>query len=392
MKRIFSSLILALTILSVEAQTTFFDGTLQEAFAVAQKENKYLFIDCYTDWCGWCKVADKNTFPDLEVAELLNGNFISVKVDMERGKGVELAMKYRVMGFPSYLMFAPDGTYAHKMTGYFEKPSEFVENVKIALDETKRFAYPAKLNDKVDFPKFYIQAFTNKDSDEKRANPKEGEVDKWVSNQPDLMTVEAWSVMYRFPLNESNSQKFLDNRSEFAKVFGRVEVQDKISGMASDKLAVAMKSQNESDLQLAIDFADKYMDENKEENKAFYKLKFCEGKGDWSAYAKCAQGMIDFYGLENHLSGINNYSWTIYENAENKDVLNTAIGWMKKVVELEPLYMYLDTYAALLYKAGNYDKAIIWADKAIEQGKADEENVKETEELREKIIAKKAGK
>jgi thioredoxin 1 len=134
------------------------------------------------------------------------------------------------------------------------------------------------------------------------------------------------------------------------------------------------------------------MDENKEENKVFYKLKFCEGKGDWSAYAKCAQGMIDFYGFENHISSVNNYSWTIYENAEDKDVLNTAIGWMEKVVKLEPLYMYLDTYAALFYKAGQYDKALSWADKAIEIGKVEDENVKETEELREKILAAKAGK
>ncbi len=392
MKRGIASLILVLTIVSTQAQTTFFEGTWKEAFAEAKKQNKYLFIDCYTDWCGWCKVADKNTFPDKEVAEFLNKNFISVKVDMERGEGVTLAMNYRVMGFPSYLMFTPDGSFVHKMSGYIEKPSEFVENVNVALDDAKRFAYPVKLTDKVEFPAFYANAFTNKDSDEKRSNPEEGEADKWLQSQKDLMSVAAWSVMYRFPMNEANTQKFLENRTAYSKIFGNAEVMDKISGIASNKLSVAMKSQKESDLQLALDFADKYMDENKEENKAFYKLKFCEGKGDWSEYAKCAQGMIDFYGFENHISGVNNYSWTIYENAEDKDVLNTAIAWMEKVVKLEPLYMYLDTYAALFYKAGQYDKALSWADKAIETGKAEDENVKETEELREKILAAKAGK
>ncbi len=392
MNKLISVFLLLTSTAVTQAQTKFFEGTYQEAFATARKLNKNLFIDCYTDWCGWCKVADEKTFPVKEVGEFLNENFICVKVDMERGKGVHLGMKYRVLGYPSYLMFTPDGKLAHRLSGYTQDPLEFVEQVKVALDENKRPDYPSKLGDAVSFPEFYEKAFTNKDLERKRSTPETEEVISWLKDQDDLTTETAWSVIYRFGLDETFNKKFLDARSEYEKLYGKIEVRDKVSSIADRMLRKAMKSQDEADLKIAIEFADQHMGDEKEEVKAYYKMKFCEGKGDWTEYAKCAQGIIDFHGLENHLGGINNYSWTIYLEAEKEEVLNTAIGWMAQVVKLEPLYMYLDTYAALLYKTGRYDDALEWADKAISTGKQKGENVEETEELKAKIIDAKEAK
>lgn len=385
-------MILVLTVLSVQAQTKFFEGTWKEAFAEAQKQDKYLFIDCYTDWCGWCKVADKKTFPDKKVAEVLNAGFISVKVDMERGEGVALAQKYRVTGFPSYLMFTPNGVFAKKMTGYIENPEEFITEVKKSMNEKERPNYPSKLMDEVNFPAFYEKAFTNKDNEEKRVNPEAAEVNSWLGSQKNLLSEAAWSVIYRFPLDESNATAFLSNIKSYVKIYGKTEVMDVAGQIAGQKLDVAMESHKQADLDVVLDFVDKYMSENKEDTKAYFRLRFFEGNKDWLGYAKAAQAIIDKNGLANHISGVNNYSWTLYENATELKVLEMALGWMSKVVELDPLYMYLDTYAALFFKAGKYEEAIAWADKAIAAGKANDENVEETEELRDKIIAAKEGK
>ncbi|MBI1287363.1 MAG: DUF255 domain-containing protein [Flavobacteriales bacterium] len=374
------------------AQTKWFEGTWKEAFDEAKKQNKYLFIDCYTDWCGWCKVADEKTFPTDVVANVLNQNFISVKVDMERGDGVVLGAKYRVLGYPSYLMFTPDGKLAGKMFGYKENPSDFVDAVKAALDESNQPNYPSKVTDKVEFPDFYVNSFTNKDKEEKRQNPEEGEVEKWLSAQKDRMSEAAWSVMYKFPLTEKYVEEFLKNRKAYTDLYGKVEVDEKVSGIAYGMLQKAMKSQDESDLQTVLDFADTFIEDDLEASKSMYQLKFCEGKGDWSGFAECVQKLIDFYGFENFLIDINNYSWTIYLNAENKEVIAKAIGWMSKVVDLDPQYMYLDTYAALLYRSGDYNSALKWADSAIAVGKASGENVQETENLRDNILKAKGGK
>jgi len=370
-----------------QAQTKFFDGTYEEAYSEAQKQGKYLFIDCYTDWCGWCKVADKKTFPADEVAAILNENFISVQVDMERGTGVALGMKYRVLGYPSYLMFAPDGSLAHRMSGYIEDPADFVSEVKKALDQTNRSAYPSKLKDVISFPKFYEMSYTNMDLKQKRVNPENKVVTEWLKAQSDLKTEAAWSVMYKFPLDEQFAEQFLNNRDEYAKIYGKDEVNDKIYGLAQQKLRVAMESKDEADLKIALQFVGKYLEDDKENNVLYFSLKFCEGKEDWKEYANCAQKLIDLNGFKNHLSDINSYGWTLYLKTEDKAVLKTAINWMGKVVNIDPIYAYLDTYAALLYKNGNYKEALNWADKAINTGKQNGEKVGETEELQAKIIA-----
>ena len=40
--------------------------------ALAQQTGKMAVIDCYTDWCGWCKVMDKKTFSDPKIIERIN--------------------------------------------------------------------------------------------------------------------------------------------------------------------------------------------------------------------------------------------------------------------------------------------------------------------------------
>ena len=44
---------------------------------------KKMIIDLYTDWCGWCKVMDRNTFTDSDVISHINNNFVAIKFDAE---------------------------------------------------------------------------------------------------------------------------------------------------------------------------------------------------------------------------------------------------------------------------------------------------------------------
>lgn len=56
-----------------------------EAAKLAETEQnpKKIFIDVYTDWCGWCKKMDKDTFQNAEVAEYMSKNYYMVKLDGE---------------------------------------------------------------------------------------------------------------------------------------------------------------------------------------------------------------------------------------------------------------------------------------------------------------------
>ena len=66
-----------------------------EALELAKASGKPIFLDAYTDWCGWCKVMDRETFSNAKVAEVMNASFVCVKMEMETGEGIDVAMKYR---------------------------------------------------------------------------------------------------------------------------------------------------------------------------------------------------------------------------------------------------------------------------------------------------------
>lgn len=70
------------------AQTTESAGevtwySFEEGMKLAKKKHKFVIVDIYTDWCGWCKKMDKETFRDPEVVKYLNENFIAIKLNAE---------------------------------------------------------------------------------------------------------------------------------------------------------------------------------------------------------------------------------------------------------------------------------------------------------------------
>ena len=57
--------------------------TIEEAQKLSRENPKKVFIDVYTDWCGWCKKMDATTFKDSKIVKILNENFYAVKLDGE---------------------------------------------------------------------------------------------------------------------------------------------------------------------------------------------------------------------------------------------------------------------------------------------------------------------
>ena len=61
--------------------------------ATTDESPKKIFIDVYTDWCGWCKKMDKDTFQNAEVAAYMAENFYMVKLDGEGKEPIEFKGK-----------------------------------------------------------------------------------------------------------------------------------------------------------------------------------------------------------------------------------------------------------------------------------------------------------
>ena len=54
-----------------------------EGYPIAVKEKKIILVDAYTDWCGWCKKMDKDTYANQDVIKKLNKHFIVIKFNPE---------------------------------------------------------------------------------------------------------------------------------------------------------------------------------------------------------------------------------------------------------------------------------------------------------------------
>ena len=152
----FLACIIAVSTLSCKdkSKTVKPDGSLdwyaiEEAGNLKNKEQKLYMIDVYTDWCGWCKVMDRETFSNPEVIAYLNQNFHAVKFDAEQKTAIkfngktynwqdigrnginELAMELLggQLSYPSIVYLDKDRN-PITVTKGFKNPEQFLEELR----------------------------------------------------------------------------------------------------------------------------------------------------------------------------------------------------------------------------------------------------------------------
>ena len=142
-----------------------------------------------SDWCGWCKLMDKNVFAEAEWKKFAAENVVLVTLDFPRDKSIvpekyvaqneELKTKFAVRGFPTYVVLDSDGeTKLGQLGAGKEKtPSSFVEEFKgVSRLSASSIAAYAKANP--DKAKAYKAAIA-----ESRAANKE--LKEWLATKPE---------------------------------------------------------------------------------------------------------------------------------------------------------------------------------------------------------------
>jgi thioredoxin-related protein len=112
----------------------FFDGSWQKALTKSKEENKPIFLDVWAVWCAPCKMLKKNTFPDENVGNYFNVNFINLSLDGEKGDGAELVKKFGIQAYPSLIILNTEGKPIAYYPGYL-KPDGLLEFGKTGIEE-----------------------------------------------------------------------------------------------------------------------------------------------------------------------------------------------------------------------------------------------------------------
>ena len=234
--------------ISVFAQTNFQELTLAKALGKAKMENKYVFVDCYTSWCGPCKMMTANVLPLKEVGEYMNETFVCVKFDMEKGEGRDIQQKYKVSSYPTFLVLNVDGSLLHAVVGASATGEEFVARVKEAFDDNsagKLAVEYEKGNRDRDFLMTYIKALVKACDVEKAHKISE---DVLASLSDDEKCTEPYWFIYEnldlSPIGSNNMMYLLQHVDQFRQGVGVEKVDSVVGNLFAIQLENILRGRN----------------------------------------------------------------------------------------------------------------------------------------------------
>lgn len=365
-------------------------GSWSEIKAKALKENKLIFVDAYTVWCGPCKWMVANVFNKDTVANYYNSNFINAKIDMEKGEGIQFAKQYEVSCYPTNLFINGKGELIHRVSGSMQVADflKFGETTKVAENCFSYYRTNYETNKgNADFLVKYISMLSA------TCLKVDNEVSSYFALQKDeeLTSKKNWEMIDAYTNNiESREFKYLTaNRAKFDKLYTSAAVNTKIENACKGTL-FALIGANPVDEVKYKEAKTKITGLNIAGTKRVIfqaDSKLAQKKGDWETYAKLAMANVDLYYL-NDPNLLNTVAWDFYEHVDNKEAMLKAEKWAKRSSDLQPGYANLDTYAWVLFKNGKKDLSLEVANKAVNKAKEEKYSAgdyKSTTELIEKI-------
>jgi thiol-disulfide isomerase/thioredoxin len=371
---------------SLQAQAMkFYAGKWTNILSKAKEENKLIFVDAYTTWCGPCKWMAENTFSDKKVSLYYNQHFINAKIDMEKGEGPALAKRYKVSAYPTLMYINGDGEVVHRVMGALDA-TRFLKEGEVALDPDSNYMSWQKKYESGNREPGFLLAFIEKTID--AGLDGENIVAEYFSSreQKEMTSPTSWQVINRYVQDESSPvfEFLVKNRKIFADLYSPDSVNRKIIDVYYSN--ILRSSFNISSIEYE---AGKEKLKNSGFEEADRLLLMIEAdsykaKGEWEKYADVAINYLNKYPSKDPKE-LNGHAWAFYQHVEDNGKLSKAKAWIEKALQLQEDYSTLDTYAALLYKLNNKEEARIYAEKAIAQAKAAGEDYTETEDLLKKI-------
>lgn len=363
----------------------FTQGSWTETLAKAKKENKIIFVDAFTTWCGPCKWMAANAFVDKAAGEFYNKNFINAKIDMEKGEGVEMAKEFEVMAYPTLLFINGDGDLVHRSVGALDAESLLILGGRAIDPEQQLIGFINKYkngNREPEFLKTYAGLL-----EESGMSGAQEVANTYLKGQENLLTEDNIQFIYDYTYVADDAYYgfMVKNKDKFYKIIGKEEVNQRFKDailypkyraqdvdLAEIKTALSEVFSTKEAAQFTDEFEMTYY---------AYRLRSDEFRDKYLAATVAYMEKYDIKDWEM----LNSTAWTVFENTDDKDILEKACAWAEKSVKLDSNLYNNDTVAWICMQMGKKSKAKKFAEEAIKLGKAAGQDVSGTEELLEKL-------
>ena len=370
--------------ISQKRSITFIEKPFSELLAQAKAENKLIFLDAYTTWCGPCKWMAANMFTRDTIADYYNKTFICAHFDMEKGEGPELAKSFQVTVYPTLLFINSAGELVHKQAGALQNVREYFDMANIALTPGEGFiACMKKFSEGNRDPKFILKYLDRLQGAYMPVNEPLNQYFASVKAE-DLPSRPNWDILYRY-LSDMDSREFaflLKNQDEFAKRYTKDSVDSKIFNVYFQSLTAGTRNRSftEADYNALKQKIRESGYRGAEKVIFTSDLNAFQMKGDGEKFISLALSGVDTYFSDDYamLSRMAGAFAQITKETKN---LEAAAEWARKSTALKSTAENNSTCASLMFKLGKKGEAIKYQKKAVEAARREQLPVKQYETM-----------
>ncbi len=350
-------------------------------------------MDCYTTWCGPCKYMTAQIFPQEKVGDLMNANFINIQVQLDTTEndnaevkswyatGHDIATKYNVMAYPTFLVFDQNGTLVHRIVGSSQTGEEFIAKTKDALDPAKQY-YPMLAEYKAgnkDSVFLYNLAMASLHAYDDITGSQA--VNDYLATQTDIYTSKTLNLLQSFTQTSQDKgfQIMFQNPEKVDAILGKGVAENLVNRIIFYEHVVPELFNPQAPIagepnwnKLKDSVQAKYP-AKADEITAYAKVLFYLNRQQWNDFGPAIVTYMKSYGDNVAHNDLNQFAWIVFQNCGDETCLQSALAWSKSAIEQDKNPVYMDTYANLLYRLGRKEEAIAWEQKAMDLITAEDE-------------------
>lgn len=350
----------------------FFEGSWKDALAKAKTEDKLVFVDSYTTWCGPCIRMAKNVFTQEAVGKFFNENFINIKLDMEKEDGISFGHKYPVKAYPTLHFLDGEGKVIKKVQGG-QQADGLISLAEAALkmnDKSGKYAeeYEAGNRD-YNLVLNYVKALNN------AGKPSLKISNDYLNSNPAITEEQKLQFVFEAVVDADSKlfDQMIANKQKIAASVGDDVFRKKVAKACENTVQKAIQFEMSSLMDEAISKFKSQVPDKAESFEYEARYKYTRAFRDEKGFIKAYKGRVKIAG--NDATTLYTITKEILSSfPENAEMLEDAAGYAEKYYEIKGDHEALNFLCHVLMVKGDITKAL----KIVQEKK--EEAVKKKED------------